>query len=45
MKDLEGLPPMHINSNELDPLRDEAIEFYRKLVAAGVKATAYISRG
>ncbi|MYH14598.1 MAG: alpha/beta hydrolase [Gammaproteobacteria bacterium] len=38
--DLTGLPPHFISVNELDPLRDEGIEFYRKLNAAGVKAAA-----
>ena len=39
-EDLKGLPPHFISVNELDPLRDEGIEFYRKLNAAGVKANA-----
>lgn len=34
--DLEGLPPHVISVNELDPLRDEGLTYYRKLVAAGV---------
>ncbi|MCZ0943823.1 MAG: alpha/beta hydrolase fold domain-containing protein [Gammaproteobacteria bacterium] len=38
--DLTGLPPHFISVNELDPLRDEGIEFYRKLNAAQVRATA-----
>ena len=36
--DLEGLPPHVISVNELDPLRDEGIAYYRKLAAAGVSA-------
>ena len=36
--DLEGLPPHVISVNELDPLRDEGIAYYRKLAAAGVRA-------
>lgn len=36
--DLQGLPPHVISVNELDPLRDEGIAYYRKLVAAGVPA-------
>lgn len=36
--DLEGLPPHVISVNELDPLRDEGLAYYRKLVAAGVSA-------
>jgi acetyl esterase/lipase len=34
--DLEGLPPHAISVNELDPLRDEGLAYYRKLLAAGV---------
>ena len=37
--DLEGLPPVMVSVNECDPLRDEGIGFYRKLLAAGVPAT------
>jgi acetyl esterase len=36
--DLAGLPPVVINVNECDPLRDEGIEFYRLLLEAGVAA-------
>ncbi|MEU9329978.1 alpha/beta hydrolase fold domain-containing protein [Streptomyces canus] len=32
--DLEGLPPHMISVNELDPLRDEGLDYYRKLQAA-----------
>ena len=34
-EELEGLPPVCISVNELDPLRDEGISMYRKLAAAG----------
>ena len=34
--DLAGLPPHAISVNELDPLRDEGLGYYRKLAAAGV---------
>jgi acetyl esterase/lipase len=34
--DLQGLPPHVISVNELDPLRDEGLAYYRKLMAAGV---------
>lgn len=34
--DLTGLPPHTISVNELDPLRDEGLAYYRKLLAAGV---------
>jgi acetyl esterase len=37
-KDVEGLPPVVINVNECDPLRDEGINFYRLLLASGVSA-------
>jgi len=37
-EDLAGLPPHVISVNELDPLRDEGLAFYRKLLAAGVSA-------
>lgn len=34
--DVIGFPPTVINVNECDPLRDEGINFYRLLLAAGV---------
>jgi len=34
--DLTGLPPHFIAVNELDPLRDEGLAYYRKLLEAGV---------
>jgi acetyl esterase len=37
--DLRGLPPHVISVNEVDPLRDEGVAYYRKLLAAGVDAT------
>jgi acetyl esterase/lipase len=37
-EDLRGLVPTVISVNECDPLRDEGIEFYRSLLAAGVPA-------
>lgn len=37
-QDLQGLPPHVISVNELDPLRDEGLSFFRKLMAAGVSA-------
>ncbi len=36
--DLRGLPPTVINVNECDPLRDEGVAFYRRLIKAGVAA-------
>ena len=35
--DLQGLPPHVISVNELDPLRDEGLSYYRKLQAADVQ--------
>ena len=43
--DLSGLPPHIISVNELDPLRDEGLQFYRKLAAAGVPGTARTVHG
>jgi len=43
--DLKGLPPVMLTMDELDPLRDEGIAFYRKLLAAGVKVAASVSLG
>ena len=45
IEDLQGLPPHIISVNELDPLRDEGLEFYRKLMAAGVTALARTVHG
>jgi len=36
--DVEGFPPVVISVHECDPLRDEGINFYRLLLAAGVPA-------
>lgn len=36
--DLRGLPPTMISVNECDPLRDEGVVFYRRLLQAGVPA-------
>lgn len=44
-RDLEGLPPHVLSMNELDPLRDEGMAYYRKLSAAGVKCTAHVNLG
>jgi acetyl esterase len=43
--DLEGLPPHMISVNEVDPLRDEGLDYYRKLLAAGVPASAWMNPG
>ncbi len=37
-EDVAGFPPTVISVNECDPLRDEGINFYRLLLAAGVPA-------
>lgn len=37
-EDVRGLPPTVISVNECDPLRDEGVNFYRLLIAEGVKA-------
>ena len=36
--DVKGLPPTMISVNEFDPLRDEGIVFYQRLLANGVQA-------
>lgn len=35
-EDLKGLPPHVISVNELDPLRDEGLAYFRKLLQVGV---------
>ncbi len=44
-EDLSGLPPHVVSVNELDPLRDEGLAYYRKLLAAGVTAMARTANG
>jgi acetyl esterase len=43
--ELKGLPPHVISVNELDPLRDEGLAFYRKLLQAGVTVSARTVNG
>jgi acetyl esterase/lipase len=43
--DLAGLPPHVISVNELDPLRDEGLQYYRRLARAGVPAVGRIVAG
>ena len=43
--DLRGLPTHVISVNELDPLRDEGLAYYRKLLAAGVPTVARTVHG
>ena len=42
---LQGLPPHVISVNELDPLRDEGLRFYRQLMAAGVSVVGRTVHG
>ena len=39
------MPPHVISVNELDPLRDEGLDYYRRLVRAGVAAMGRIVAG
>lgn len=43
--DVQGLPPHVITVNELDPLRDEGIAYYRTLQRAGVPAVGKVNLG
>jgi acetyl esterase/lipase len=43
--DLRGLPPHVISVNELDPLRDEGLAYYRKLLGAEVSAVSRTVNG
>ena len=44
-EELSGLPPHVISVNEIDPLRDEGLLYYRRLVRAGVPAVGRIVVG
>lgn len=44
-EDLSGMPPHVISVNELDPLRDEGLDYYRRLVRAGVPAIGRMVAG
>ncbi len=43
--DLQGLPPHVISVNQLDPLRDEGLAYFQKLLAAGVSASSRTVNG
>jgi acetyl esterase/lipase len=43
--DVEGLPPHVITVNELDPLRDEGIAYFRTLQRAGVPVVGRVNLG
>jgi acetyl esterase/lipase len=43
--DLQGLPPHVISVNQLDPLRDEGLVYFRKLLDAGVPAVSRTVNG
>jgi acetyl esterase/lipase len=43
--DLEGMPPHVIVVDELDPLRDEGLAYFRKLLRAGVPAVGRMNLG
>ncbi len=43
--DLRGLPPHVISVNQLDPLRDEGLAYFRKLLDAGVSAVGRTVNG
>jgi acetyl esterase len=45
VEDLRGLPPHVISVNQLDPLRDEGLAYFRKLLDAGVRATSRTVNG
>ncbi len=43
--DLQGLPPHVISVNQLDPLRDEGLVYFKKLLDAGVSAVSRTVNG
>jgi len=43
--DLAGMPPHVISVNQLDPLRDEGLAYYRKLADAGVSVASRTVNG
>lgn len=45
VEDCVGLPPHVLTMDELCPLRDEGMSYYRKLMAAGVEVNASVNLG
>jgi acetyl esterase/lipase len=45
MADLSGLPPTYVSVNELDPLRDEGVNYALALLAAGVSTELHVWPG
>ncbi len=43
--ELAGMPPHVISVNELDPLRDEGLQYYRRLLQAGVPTVGRMVAG
>ncbi|MGE0217152.1 alpha/beta hydrolase fold domain-containing protein [Mycolicibacterium sp.] len=44
-EELKDLPPHVISVNELDPLRDEGLQYYRRLLSAGVPTVGRVVLG
>lgn len=44
-EDMKGLPPHLIFTNEVDPLRDEGVEYHRMLLRAGVRSVGKTNLG
>ena len=44
-ENLNGLPPHVISVNELDPMRDEGLDYYRRLVRADVPTVGRLVAG
>ena len=42
IEDLNGLPPHVISVNELDPLRDEGLLYYKKLLSGMTSKPSHI---
>lgn len=45
MQDLSGLPPTYLTVNELDPLRDEGLDYAQRLLVAGVPTELHCFAG